>query len=103
MGGRGGDTSSRPSESSSLRFEWDPAKSVSNKDKHGVDFEEAKAIWRDPDREVIASKYIDETRELTIASLNGKMYTAVSTMRDGVIRIISVRRSRKDEEARYGG
>jgi uncharacterized DUF497 family protein len=51
MGGRGGAGGIRPVvEPEPLRFEWDPAKSASNKDKHGVDFEEARAIWQDPDR-----------------------------------------------------
>ena len=29
-------------------FEYDPVKSRANKKKHGIDFEEAKALWQDP-------------------------------------------------------
>lgn len=29
-------------------FEWDPSKARSNKEKHGVSFEEAATVFRDP-------------------------------------------------------
>jgi len=29
-----------------MKFEFDPAKSASNKQKHGIDFVEAQALWR---------------------------------------------------------
>ena len=32
-----------------MDFEYDPAKSQSNKTKHGIDFQAAQAIWDDPD------------------------------------------------------
>jgi len=84
-------------------FEWDPAKSTSNKQKHGVDFSDAQAIWEDTDRAVLDSKYGAEPRHLTIGLIDGKLYTAVTTMRGSTIRIISVRRSRKEEEGHHGG
>jgi len=31
-----------------VEFEYDPNKSKANKEKHGIDFEEAKALWSDP-------------------------------------------------------
>ena len=31
-----------------LTFEWDPQKSKSNLEKHGVSFEEASTVFRDP-------------------------------------------------------
>ena len=30
-----------------MKFEYDPEKSRLNKAKHGIDFEEAQALWRD--------------------------------------------------------
>jgi uncharacterized DUF497 family protein len=30
-----------------MRFEYDPEKSAENKRKHGIDFEEAQALWAD--------------------------------------------------------
>jgi uncharacterized DUF497 family protein len=82
-------------------FEYDPAKSASNKEKHGVDFEEAKALWNDDKRTKIPSEFIGEERMMTTAKCNGKMYTAVYTERNGSIRIISVRRARENEVNHY--
>lgn len=31
-----------------MRFIYDPRKSELNNEKHGIDFEEAKALWDDP-------------------------------------------------------
>ena len=31
-----------------MTFEYDPNKSATNKVKHGVNFEEAQALWSDP-------------------------------------------------------
>jgi uncharacterized DUF497 family protein len=31
-------------------FEFDPAKSIANKSKHGIDFIEAQALWEDANR-----------------------------------------------------
>ncbi len=30
-----------------MRFEYDPAKSAANRAKHGIDFEKARALWKD--------------------------------------------------------
>jgi uncharacterized DUF497 family protein len=103
MGGRGGQPSSKPEEVMPLQFEYDSDKSASNKEKHGIDFEEAKAIWQDEQRTVVAVRIVGaEQRDLTVGMLNGKLHTAVTTMRGDIIRIISVRRARPNEEADYG-
>lgn len=84
-----------------MEFEYDPAKSASNKDKHGIDFEEAQALWKD-DRRLRLPLFIDaEQRFLIVGMIGGKMWTAVCTERRTAVRIISVRRSRKYEVARY--
>lgn len=100
MGGRGRDRG-EGAPSGLSRFEWDPAKSASNKLKHGIDFEEAQAIWQDQSRIQINVNRVDEPRYLVIGMLNGRMWTAVGTTRSGAVRIISVRRSRKEEVAQY--
>jgi len=33
---------------SEIRFEWDEAKNLSNQRKHGVSFEDASEVFRDP-------------------------------------------------------
>ena len=42
-----------------------------------------------------------EERYLVIGAISGKMWTGVITYRDGAVRIISVRRSRKEEVEYY--
>lgn len=77
--------------------EFDQQKSAANKEKHGIDFIEAQALWKDPH----LIETLAELRFLTIGKINGKHWSAVVTRRSGRLRIISVRRARKDEAARY--
>ena len=84
-----------------MRFDWDPLKSAANNTKHGVDFETAKNLWRDENRVEIHVPYPDEERFIIVGKLNNKHWTAVYTVRDVKIRIISVRRSREKEVQLY--
>jgi len=80
-----------------MEFEFDIDKSESNKQKHGIDFDEAKELWEDLDYIEIPVKTSDEPRFLVIGKIAGKYWTGVITYRNENIRIISVRRSRKEE------
>ena len=80
-----------------MEFEFDPQKSGSNKVKHGIDFKEGQELWDDPDLIEIPVKTSDEPRCLVIGKISGKYWSAVVTYRGEKIRIISVRRSRKEE------
>ncbi|MEK6744150.1 MAG: BrnT family toxin [Nitrospirota bacterium] len=80
-----------------MQFEFDPRKSDSNKQKHGLDFHEARALWDDPDLIEIPVQTIDEPRYLVIGTIEGKHWSGVITYRGDKVRIISVRRSRKEE------
>ena len=80
-----------------MEFEFDPQKSDSNKVKHGIDFKEGQELWDDPDLIEIPVKTSDEPRCLVIGKISGKYWSAVVTYRGEKIRIISVRRSRKEE------
>ena len=82
-------------------FEYDQNKSRANKDKHGIDFQTAKGIWKDPNRLVIPAKCVEEVRFLLIAKLEGTIWAAIYTYRGKKIRIISVRKARKYEEEIY--
>lgn len=84
-----------------MRFEFDQYKSSKNKEKHGIDFYEAQNLWKDPFRVEIPAKYVDELRILVIAEFNNVIWSAVITYRDHKIRIISVRKSRKNEKEIY--
>lgn len=80
-----------------VRFEFDPVKSDANRDKHGIDFAQAQALWTDPHRLNLAATSKDEPRFALVARTLGKVWFAVYTMRRGSIRIISVRRARTQE------
>lgn len=80
-----------------MTFEFDHLKSSSNKEKHGIDFDEAQHLWLDPERTIIPARTLLETRYLMIARLHGIHWSAIYTMRESVIRIISVRKSRDNE------
>lgn len=84
-----------------MKFEWDNKKSLSNKNKHGIDFETAKEIWSDTNRVEIQSPSLVEDRNILISKFGDKYYTAIFTYRSNNIRIISVRRSRKKEVKLY--
>jgi uncharacterized DUF497 family protein len=84
-----------------VEFEFDPHKSDSNKAKHGIDFKEAQELWNDPDLIEIPVKTNDEPRYLVVGKISGKCWSAVVTYRAEKIRIISVRRSRKEEVDAY--
>ena len=86
-----------------MRFEFDLQKSQSNEQKHGIDFEKAQLLLADPDRIQIPAKTVDEPRFMVIGKIEGKHWSIILTYREDNIRIISVRRSRKEEIEIYEG
>ena len=86
-----------------MEFEFDPKKSDINMTKHGIDFHEVQALWDDPDFIEIPVKTSDEPRYLVMGKISGKHWSAVITYRGEKIRIISARRSRKEEVDIYEG
>jgi uncharacterized DUF497 family protein len=82
-----------------MGFEYDPDKSTENNRKHGIDFEEAQALWVDSALVEIPARTSDEPRWLLIGKIDQKHWSAIITRRNENIRLISVRRSR-DEEVR---
>ncbi len=90
----------------SLKFEWDDTKASSNMTKHGVSFEEAKTVFDDDFARMIPDPDHSEQEERFILlgmSYTLKILTVVHCYRDqeGIIRIISARRSTKNEERQY--
>ncbi len=84
-----------------MQFEYDPQKSRSNKTKHGIDFEEAKALWSDADRLEIPAKSMDEPRTMLIGRILRNIWAAIFTMRGEAVRLISCRRARTEEVDLY--
>lgn len=84
-------------------FEFDEAKSRANKEKHGIDFEEAQALWLDDDLAELTARGGHEQRLMFIGMIGDKHWSAVGTYRGVAIRLISVRRSRGREVRIYEG
>lgn len=85
-----------------MAFEYDQG-SAANKDKHGIDFEQAQELWHDADLLEIPARTSDEPRWIVIGKLSGKHWSAVITRRGENVRLISVRRSRDEEVKVYEG
>ncbi len=84
-----------------MKYEWDENKSRLNKEKHGINFNAATNLWNDKDRIEIQTTFPDEDRSILIAKIENKLWAAIYTKRNDVIRIISVRRARKKETMLY--
>ncbi|MCM2477707.1 BrnT family toxin [Rhizobium sp. CG5] len=83
-----------------MEFEFDPAKSAMNKEKHGIDFIEAQELWRGTAL-LTSARSDDEPRLGLVGIVGGKCWMAVFTLRDRSVRIISVRRARDYERKLY--
>ncbi len=83
------------------QFEWDESKRLSTLEKHKIDFEDAIRIFDDSRAAHLRSDYPHEDRWLIIGELDGRLLTVVWTYRGSTKRIITVRRSRKNEKRKY--
>lgn len=84
-----------------MEFEYDPEKSEANRIKHGIDFDEAQALWSDPFLIEAPALTEDEPRFIAVGRIAARHWTAIVTWREARVRIISVRRARKKEIERY--
>ena len=81
-------------------FDFDPNKSRTNREKHGISLEEARELWSVLAVEIQARTQ-DEPRFMIIGKIKGKLYSCIFAKRGEVARIISARRSHKKEEKIY--
>jgi uncharacterized DUF497 family protein len=84
-----------------MLFDFDPDKSNTNKQKHGIDFVEAQELWLDGNLLQVPARALDEPRLMVIGKIQDKHWSAIFTPRNQSIRIISVRRSRREEIQLY--
>jgi uncharacterized DUF497 family protein len=83
---------------------WDPAKALLNLGKHGVDFEEAATVFRDPLLLVRPDMEHSQDEERWIAlgkSVRQLLLVVVHTENDRTIRIISARKAEPKERRQY--
>ena len=85
---------------SAASFEWDNQKRELNLAKHGIDFDSAIEVFDGP---IILrrSDRNNEERWTALAYSDDRLVVVVFTRRADVIRIISARRARKNEEREY--
>jgi len=90
-------------------FDWDPAKAVRNRRKHGISFELAATVFRDPLMLSIPDEEHDEIerRSLTLGQAeNGKLLVVIHNYREmsantANVRIVSTRAATKHELRQY--
>jgi uncharacterized DUF497 family protein len=86
-----------------LRFAWDKPKAKNNYAKHGVSFDLAKGVFKDP----FAVEFLDERQDygeerfVIIGMVDGHLLYVAYTERNEIIRIISARRATKHEQEAY--
>jgi uncharacterized protein len=86
-----------------LKFDWSRSKARDNYAKHGVSFDMAKQVFKDP----FAVEFLDdrqnygEERFVIIGMADGHVLFVAYTERSDVIRIISARRATKNEQEAY--
>ena len=89
-----------------MQFNWDNNKAKSNLIKHKISFEEAKTVFDDDNARLIydPEHSVDEDRFILLGlSYKLKVLTVVHCYKDSEenIRIISARKSTKNEEKQY--
>ena len=86
-----------------MEFEWDEFKDISNKNKHGIDFNDAKEIFKDQISKVSPDlrKDYQEDRWKIIGEIFGIIISVIYTNRNGVTRLISARKASGKEREEY--
>jgi len=85
-----------------MLFEWDEAKRRSNIQKHGIDFIGIEGVFAGTTVTILDDRYdYGESRFVTLGLLNGRVVVIAHTETAEVIRVISVRKATKNEEANY--
>ena len=86
-----------------MRFEWDEAKSLANRAKHGIGFDAIERFDWDSALEFIDDREdYGELREVAISFIGVRLYYLVFlTNDDGTVRVISLRPANRAEARRY--
>ncbi len=87
-----------------MTFEWDEAKNRTNKARHGISFEVAVRIFKDPHCVTKLDWVVDdEIRWKTTGLLDGaKMLVVIHTWTDGdIVRVISAQKATHGEVREY--
>ena len=88
---------------STASFEWDPVKEALNREKHGIRFSDAVAVFEDEAALSFEDPDAQGERRFVVTGLDavGRQVTVVYTHRDDRIRLISARRASARERQSY--
>ena len=86
-----------------ITFEWDDEKNRLNQKIHGIAFEDAKFVFKDPLKVIIPDIYHSEIEErwLAIGIVSRVLFVVFTERNENIIRIISARVGTKAEEGLY--
>ncbi len=86
-----------------MQFDWDPPKAASNLMKHRITFRQAIRVFDDPQASTtdVTKPEYGEERFKSVGIVDGLFITVVFTDRGPLRRIISARRSRRNERRDY--
>lgn len=91
-----------------MKFLWDENKNITNKEKHGVSFEQAREVFSDPFQLSILDERFSyfEERWITVGTTHEQHILVVAHLYfdddgDEVIRIISARNATSHERRQY--
>jgi uncharacterized DUF497 family protein len=92
-------------------FEWDPVKAADNRAKHGVNFEDAATVFRDPQALTVfdPDHSRSEDRWITMGrAASGRLLVVVHVVQeesnvDRTIRMVSARKANASETKAYEG
>ena len=89
-----------------LGFVWDDAKSVANKRKHGVSFEEASSVFADEEALLLDDRdHSNEEDRFVLLGLSSSLRVLVVCHcyreTESTIRIISARKANRSEREQY--
>ena len=86
-----------------MEFEWDENKNKSNAQKHRIDFNDAKEVFKDENSKIAPDlrKDYGEERWKIIGKIYGSIISVIYTVRNKVTRIISARKASSIERKEY--
>ncbi len=85
-------------------FEWDATKAARNYACHGIKFETACEIFKDPFAiEFLDDRVVDcgEDRLIIVGAFDDHLLLVVYTLREGIIHIVSARAAEPLEKSKY--
>lgn len=86
-----------------MEFEWDEAKDVENRRKHGLALGDAAEMdWKQAKTSVDMRWDYGEVRIIAVGNLNGRLHVCIFVRRGDAKRIISLRKANTREVRRHG-